>query len=63
MPPSHYYAAILSPCIGTCSLDTSGLCIGCRRTAAEIAAWSTMDDAARMRVIDSLAARPRDDAT
>ena len=57
MPANHYYAAILSPCIGVCSLDHDGLCTGCRRTAAEIAAWSTMDDSARLRVIDALDSR------
>ncbi|MDQ2703120.1 MAG: DUF1289 domain-containing protein [Pseudomonadota bacterium] len=57
MPANHYFPAILSPCVGVCHLDQAGLCTGCRRTAAEIAAWSTMDDASRMRVIDSLASR------
>ena len=57
MPANHYYAAILSPCVGVCHLDHAGLCTGCRRTVAEIAAWSTMDDAARMRVIDTLDSR------
>lgn len=61
VPASHYFPAILSPCIGICSLDQAGLCTGCRRTAAEIAAWSTMDDAARLRVIDSLESRGGDD--
>ncbi|MEO5566773.1 MAG: DUF1289 domain-containing protein [Luteimonas sp.] len=49
--------SVLSPCIGICNLDPSGLCVGCRRTSAEIAAWTLMDDAARLRVIESLATR------
>ena len=62
MPANHYYAAILSPCVGVCHLDHAGLCTGCRRTVAEIAAWSTMDDATRMRVIETLDSRGDNDA-
>lgn len=40
--------AVLSPCIGICSLDDDGLCEGCFRTAGEIAAWSTLSDQARL---------------
>ena len=40
--------AVLSPCIGVCNLDAKGLCEGCHRTANEIAAWSTLSDAARL---------------
>jgi len=40
--------AVLSPCIGICNLDAHGLCEGCHRTANEIAAWSTLSDAARL---------------
>ncbi len=37
-----------SPCIGVCRLDEpSGLCLGCARTAGEIAGWSSMGEAAR----------------
>ncbi|HVU81024.1 MAG TPA: DUF1289 domain-containing protein, partial [Rhodanobacteraceae bacterium] len=32
----------VSPCIGVCRMDADGLCIGCRRTLAEIARWGTM---------------------
>lgn len=49
------YRAILSPCVGICSLDAAGLCVGCHRSAAEIAAWTLMDDAARLRVMERLA--------
>lgn len=40
--------AVLSPCIGVCNLDADGLCEGCHRSAAEIAAWSTLSDEARL---------------
>lgn len=46
--------AVLSPCIGICSLDAQGLCEGCLRTVDEIARWSTMGDAERLRVMDEV---------
>jgi predicted Fe-S protein YdhL (DUF1289 family) len=53
----------VTPCIGICRLDAEGLCVGCRRTLAEIARWGTMDDAERRRWIAEVqpvrrAARP-----
>lgn len=56
-PAFPWQRAVLSPCVGVCELGTDGLCAGCRRTVAEIAAWSTMDDAARLRVMERLDAR------
>jgi len=44
--------AVLSPCIGICSLDSQGLCEGCHRTSVEIARWSQMSDAERLHVMD-----------
>jgi uncharacterized protein len=44
--------AILSPCIGICALDASGLCEGCLRTSAEIGAWSTLSDHQRAHIMD-----------
>jgi len=46
------FRAVLSPCVGVCSLDDAGLCIGCRRTTAEIARWSQMDDDERLRLME-----------
>ena len=34
-----------SPCVGICTLDADEQCLGCRRTRAEIAGWSTFSDA------------------
>lgn len=48
---SANYKVILSPCIGTCELDAQGLCLGCLRTGDEIAAWSTMRDDERLRLM------------
>ncbi len=44
--------AMLSPCIGICSLDGQGLCEGCHRTTTEIARWSQMSDGERQHVMD-----------
>ena len=35
----------------------TGLCVGCARTLEEIAAWSTLDDAARRNVWNAIATR------
>lgn len=41
-----------TPCINVCVVDdASGLCIGCRRSLAEIAAWATLSAAERSRII------------
>lgn len=40
-----------SPCVSICQLDAArALCIGCLRTLDEIAAWSSMDSAAKHAV-------------
>jgi uncharacterized protein len=43
---------MLSPCIGICALDASGLCEGCLRTSTEIGAWSTLSDHQRAHIMD-----------
>ncbi len=46
---------IESPCIKICTLDArSGLCLGCGRTVEEIARWTAMSTAERIRVMDEL---------
>lgn len=47
-------AAIMTPCIGVCSLGADGLCDGCFRTSNEIAAWSTLPDSERRRLMDEV---------
>lgn len=59
------FRAVLSPCIGICSVDRDGLCSGCLRTLDEIARWGTMGDDERLRIMDTVlpareAARPHD---
>ncbi len=52
------YRAVLSPCVGICSLDDEGLCLGCHRTSSEIARWPQMNDDERLRLMETtLAAR------
>jgi uncharacterized protein len=47
-----------SPCINICRMhEPSGLCEGCLRTIDEIAAWSTLDDAAKRAVWDAIEER------
>ena len=51
---------IPSPCIGVCQLDPgTGLCAGCLRTVAEIAAWPDATDAERLAIVQRLRARRR----
>jgi uncharacterized protein len=48
----------LTPCIGVCVIDPlSGLCIGCGRTAHEIAAWTAMSEADRLAAMAGLGER------
>ena len=51
------FRAVLSPCIGVCSLGQSGLCEGCLRSVDEIASWSRMSDDERLHVMDTLLPR------
>jgi predicted Fe-S protein YdhL (DUF1289 family) len=47
-----------SPCIQVCVIDQqSGLCAGCHRTLAEIAAWSGLPPAERRRIMSELPKR------
>lgn len=48
------YRAVLSPCIGVCTMADDGLCHGCHRTGAEIARWSQMDDDERLRLMETV---------
>jgi predicted Fe-S protein YdhL (DUF1289 family) len=40
-----------SPCVAVCRMDPQrALCLGCRRTIAEISAWRQLDDAGKRLV-------------
>lgn len=44
-------AGVPSPCTNVCRIDAAtGWCEGCMRTVDEIAAWSSLDDAAKRAV-------------
>jgi len=47
-----------SPCNSVCRIDgRSGWCLGCRRTIAEIAAWSTLSEADKRALCEALPQR------
>ena len=49
-----------TPCIDVCVVDpVTDTCTGCRRTLAEIAAWSRMSSAERRRIMAALPTRRR----
>jgi uncharacterized protein len=51
-------AEIDSPCVKICVIHPEArLCIGCRRTIAEISAWSRMTPEVRQSVMAELPAR------
>lgn len=55
--------AVLTPCIGICTLRPDGLCAGCLRTGDEIAAWGDMSEIEKRRVMEQvLPQRNRDGA-
>jgi hypothetical protein len=48
-----------SPCIGVCRLDhATQLCLGCKRTIEEIAAWPDLPEAERQAILAKLRERP-----
>ena len=44
-------AEVKSPCISVCALNDDGICIGCWRSADEIAAWSELDSEQKREVL------------
>ncbi len=47
-----------SPCISVCLMnDATGLCEGCLRTLAEIAAWGSMSDDGKRTVLAEIDSR------
>jgi predicted Fe-S protein YdhL (DUF1289 family) len=51
-------AAVASPCVDICRLDSQGVCIGCRRTLGEISEWPHASDARRLEILSALKLRP-----
>lgn len=58
--PAAPIPEIESPCIGTCTLGPAGLCIGCFRSADEIAAWLTYSAQQRRAIMRGLPQRAQD---
>lgn len=54
---TNEFRAVLSPCIGICSIDDDGLCGGCHRTGDEIAHWPMMNDDVRLRMMEDVLPR------
>jgi uncharacterized protein len=48
------FRAVLSPCVGICTLDDDDYCLGCLRNTAEIARWSQMNDDERLRLMETV---------
>jgi uncharacterized protein len=47
-----------SPCVSICQMDPQdGVCLGCYRTRAEIAAWRSMDQGDQLALLDILRER------
>jgi len=43
---------VTTPCTGVCRIDqSSGLCIGCRRTMDEIVLWGSMSEKDRRAIM------------
>jgi uncharacterized protein len=55
--PASRLASVESPCIGTCTLGPDGLCIGCFRTAGEIAGWLGFEPEKRRHIMNTLPER------
>lgn len=49
--------AACSPCVKVCRLGPDGQCLGCARTADEIARWPLMSPAERAAVLAELQER------
>ncbi len=45
---------VLSPCIGVCTMDADGYCMGCLRTLDEIAHWSSWSNERRLHLMDEI---------
>lgn len=43
-----------SPCVGVCTMDDGGQCLGCFRTLDEIAQWGMMSTEEQWAVVEAL---------
>ncbi|MBI2783704.1 MAG: DUF1289 domain-containing protein [Gammaproteobacteria bacterium] len=52
-------ATVRSPCVSICALGDDDICIGCHRSAREIADWVLLGDEERRAVLARAAVRAR----
>lgn len=52
-------ARVRSPCVSICALGDDDICIGCHRSACEIADWVLSTDEERRAVLTRAAGRAR----
>jgi predicted Fe-S protein YdhL (DUF1289 family) len=48
---------IASPCVGICSYNQDGLCVGCLRNANEISDWFDLTDNEKQAVLNEIKTR------
>jgi len=59
---SRWCLRTITPCIGVCRIDSpTDLCIGCKRTRAEIGRWSQLTDDQRNDIMKLLCDRRAND--
>ena len=46
---------VATPCVGVCTLDPRGLCIGCGRSTEEITQWASYTEQERRDIMQRLA--------
>jgi len=46
-----------SPCVGVCTMDDEGFCMGCFRTLSEIAQWGTLSAEEQWEIVGQLPRR------
>lgn len=51
---------VASPCMSLCALDEDDICVGCQRSAAEITAWTRLDNHERRQVLARCIERGRE---
>jgi predicted Fe-S protein YdhL (DUF1289 family) len=56
--PSGMDEDISTPCVSICQIDENlEICVGCGRTRREIAAWRSLSEMERRRIMESLPTR------
>ncbi len=51
---------IKNPCINICRTDSNGICLGCKRSLAEIGDWSKYTNEEKMTVLENISQRRTD---